>query len=237
MCGFHQKYSIISFYKQGSKHRIGVSCSKPEHKAQPRYRTQIPKFQGVPSPLPISEFLNSFLSPAHFEPHKVPVLPWRSAPTWHFSPPPLTNHFLIAFGDWNKKHFYIWKCVFLHPLCSTRALSVTQLIRPWHAICFCAPSTLLPILNVKKCSQKTTSKFNLNWTKGRHKISKWQALLKLCKCTTILKPSSSLSRAGQVTVCQLCKAVPHTSSCHFSLRIRPDSTLTHLSIHPHLGDF
>lgn len=185
----------------------------------------------------ISEFLNSFLSPAHFEPHKVPVLPWRSAPTWHFSPPPLTNHFLIAFGDWNKKHFYIWKCVFLHPLCSTRALSVTQLIRPWHAICFCAPSTLLPILNVKKCSQKTTSKFNLNWTKGRHKISKWQALLKLCKCTTILKPSSSLSRAGQVTVCQLCKAVPHTSSCHFSLRIRPDSTLTHLSIHPHLGDF
>lgn len=68
------------------------------------------------------------------------------------------------------------------------------------------------------------------------KISKWQAVLKLCKCTTILKPSSSLSRAGHVPVCQLCKAVPHTNSCHFSLKTQPDSTLTHLSIHPQLGD-
>lgn len=29
-----------------------------------------------------------------------------------------------------------------------------------------------PHSECKKCSQKTTSKFNLNWTKGRHKISK-----------------------------------------------------------------
>lgn len=89
----------------------------------------------------------------------------------------------------------------------------------------------------KKCSQRMTFKFNLKWAKCRHKISKRQVLLKLCKCTTILKPSSSLSRAGHVTVCQLCQAVSHTNSCHFSLETQPDSTLTHLSIHPHLGDF
>lgn len=86
----------------------------------------------------------------------------------------------------------------------------------------------------KKYSQKTTFKFNLNWAKCRQTRFPND---KLCKCRTILKPSSRLSRAGPVTVCQLCKAVPHTSSCHFSLKTRPDSTLTHLSIHPHLGDF
>lgn len=134
--------STAWLHKQGSKHRIGVSCSKPEHKAEPRYRTQIPKFQRVSSPLPreMCRFLNSFLSPAHFEAHKVPVLPWRSAPTRHFSPPALTNPFPNCLWGLKWETLLYKETCLSPPTLSNQAAQSSwcdTLMRPWHAVFLC----------------------------------------------------------------------------------------------------
>lgn len=194
VCGFHQEYSIVLLHKQSSKHRIGVSCSKPEHKGEPRYRTQIPKFQRVPSPLPreICRFLNSFLSPAHFEPHKVPVLPWRSAPTWHFSPPPLTNHLPNCLWGLKWKTLLYMEMCLSPPTLSNQAARSSQcdtLMRPWHAVWFSALPSILNIRNVLKEWPSSLSQTGQNADTRLPDD-------KICKCRTILKPSSSLSRAG-----------------------------------------
>lgn len=115
-------------------------------------------------------------------------------------------------------------------------------MRPWYALWFSTPHVhFFQTLMLEEHSNRSFRRFSLKPGKIQTQNIQMTSAAKNLQAHSAANtnPVPALPWAGcqlRWIAFQLCKAVLQMHSCHFWLKIRSDSALTHLSIHPDLAE-